>query len=101
MKGSDEIDTMPYEDKKLNRLADKSYIADDSLRSHSKTSAGHTSSQSPSVLSLLEKNKTNAIIPVSPSPEPAEDVVYVKGPDMREVQRDALNKSRIVGNVQK
>ena len=103
---SDETKTIPQpfpdEDKKSNHTLDgKGHLFNDPCKSRGKTSTCSASSQSPSVLSLLERNRSNALIPVSPSPEVSDDVVYVKGPDMREVQRDALNRSQIVGNLQK
>ena len=60
-----------------------------------------TSSPSPSVLALLEKNKTNTIIPAPPNHDLSDEVVCVEGPDIREVQREALQKARITDNVQK
>ena len=82
-------------------LADKGQRLTDSGSLRDKALTCSASSQSPSVLELLEKNKTNTVIPTLPSYDLSDEVVCVKGPDIREVQREALQKARITDNVQK
>ena len=82
-------------------LADKGQRLTDSGSLRDKALTCSASSQSPSVLELLEKNTTNTVNPTLPSYDLSDEVVCVKGPDIREVQREALQKAQITDNVQK
>ena len=52
-------------------------------------------------LHSLKKNKTNTIISASPNYDLSDEVVCVEGPDIRDVQRESLQKARIIDNVKK
>ena len=48
-----------------------------------------------------KKNKANTIISASPNYDLSDEVVCVEGPDIRDVQRESLQKARIIDNVKK
>ena len=57
--------------------------------------------KSANVLSLLEKNKTNAILPVNYNVESDDEVIAVDGPDLSDIQREELDKLRTIDTIQK